>query len=227
MEYSCFRINPQSRFLPFLAQKYKALRLSALVQSPGSFSSTYEIESRFADEWWESRLQLPGRETFICVANASSSSASEGVGEWVAQVTLIGPVPASLYRLSEAAKQPPIMPDEEEEKWQMLSLYTLPTHRGKGIAKSLCSEVFRCLRENKTSDSKPRPKHIRVRIMIKPENTATVKLYEGLGFAHAGTCTLAEALVANGDKDLVPANGGGQKYQERIGLIMALTFHRQ
>lgn len=40
---------------------------------------------------------------------------------------------------------------------------------------------------------------IRVRTMVKPENTAMVKLYEGLGFTHAGKCTLAEALKANGD----------------------------
>jgi ribosomal protein S18 acetylase RimI-like enzyme len=226
MEYSSFRVNPQSKFLPLLAQKYKALRLSALVQSPTSFSSTYEIESRFADEWWESRLRLPGRETFICVANASSSSASEGEGEWVAQVTLLGPVSAASYRLPETAQQPPVAPDEEEEKWQMLSLYTLPTHRGKGIAKSLCKEVFRWLQENGAADGKSRPGQIRVRIMVKPENTATVKLYEGLGFAHAGTCTLAEALIANGDKELVPADGGGHKYQERTGLIMAVSLQR-
>jgi GNAT superfamily N-acetyltransferase len=135
-------------------------------------------------------------------------------------------VGASSYVLPEAAQQPPVIPDEEEEKWQMLSLFTLPTHRGKGVAKSLCLEVFRWLRENKASDSIPRPERIRVRIMVKPENTATVKLYEGLGFAHAGRCTLAEALIANGDGELVPADGGGPKYQERTGLIMAATFDR-
>jgi len=64
------------------------------------------------------------------------------------------------------------------------------------------------LRENQGADNKPRPKQIRVRITVKPENTATVKLYKGLGFTHAGKCTLAEALVANGDGELIPADGG-------------------
>ena len=62
--------------------------------------------------------------------------------------------------------------------------------------------------------------------MVKPENNAMVKLYEGLGFMHAGKCTLAEALKANGDGELVPVDGGGPKYQERSGLIMATTFER-
>ncbi|OAL07132.1 hypothetical protein IQ06DRAFT_7477 [Phaeosphaeriaceae sp. SRC1lsM3a] len=220
MEYSCFRIDPQTQLLPRLAQNYKALRLSALKQSPNSFSSTYEIESRFPDEWWESRLQLPRRETFICVAKGDSSSADE----WVAQVTLIGPVTASSYRLPEAAQQPPVGLDEEEEKWQMLSLYTLPTHRGKGIAKALCSETFRWLQEAATD--KPRPGLIRVRIMVKPENVATVKLYQALGFTDAGRCTLAEALIANGDEALVPADGGGHRFQDRTGLIMDMSLHR-
>jgi ribosomal protein S18 acetylase RimI-like enzyme len=226
MEYSCFRVDPQPQSVAALAQKYKALRLSALVQSPGSFSSTYEIESRFTDEWWESRLQLPGRETFICAAKASSSPVGDDTCEWVGQVTLLGPLASQTYLLPEIAQQPLVISDQEEEKWQMLSLFTLPTHRGKGVAKSLCLEVFRWLRENKTADNRSRPKQIRVRIMVKPENTATVKLYEGLGFTHAGKCTLAEALVANGDGELVPADGGGPKYQERSGLIMAATFER-
>ncbi|KAL1794009.1 hypothetical protein ACET3X_007430 [Alternaria dauci] len=227
MEYSCFRVDPQPESVAALAENYKALRLSALVQSPSSFSSTYEIESGFTDEWWQSRLQLPGRETFICAAKAPSSPAGDEVGEWVGQVTLLGPVAAQTYLLPEDAQQPPVLPDDEEEKWQMLSLFTLPTHRGKGIAKLLCSEVFRWLRENKGADGKPRPKQIRVRIMIKPENTVTVKLYEGLGFKHAGKCTLAEALVANGDEELVPVDGGGPIYHTRVGLIMATTFERQ
>lgn len=211
-------------------------RPSALVPR-GSFSDPYEIESRFGDGYWQSRLQLSGvtdrtnaftsgRETFICASKVSASLAGDEVCEWVRQVTLLGPVPAQRYLLPELAQQPRVVPDQEEERWQMVSLFTLPTHRGKGVAKSLCSEVFRWLSEHKPAYGKPRPKQIRVRIMVKPENTAMVKLYEGLRFTHAGKCTLAEALKANGDGELVPVDGGGPKYQERSGLIMATTFER-
>ena len=184
-------------------------RPSALVPR-GSFSDPYEIESRSGDGYWQSRLQLSGvtdrtnaftsgRETFICASKVSASPAGDEVCEWVGQLTLLGPVPAQRYLLPESAQQPPVVPDQEEERWQMVSLFTLPTHRGKGVAKSLCSEVFRWLREHKPTYGKPRPKQIRVRTMVKPENTAMVKLYEGLGFTHAGKCILAEALKANGN----------------------------
>ncbi|KAF7673433.1 hypothetical protein GT037_008756 [Alternaria burnsii] len=173
-------------------------------------------------------FQLSGRETFICAFKTPASLAGDEVCEWVGQVTLLGPpVDAPLrHRLPESAQQPPVVPDQEEEKWQMLNLFILPMHRGKGIAKSLCSEVFRWLREHKRAYGRPRPEQIRVRVMVKPENIATVKLYEGLGFMHTGKCTLAEALKANGDGKLVPADGGGPKYRERSGLIMATTFER-
>jgi len=223
MNYSYIRIDSRSS-LPSLAQKYKSLRLSALTQSPGSFSSTYDMESRFTDEFWQSRLQIPSRETFVCVAHAPEISAGEG--EWVAQVTLLGPISASSYNLPEPAQQPPVVPDETEEKWQMLSLYTLPTHRGKGIGKMLCREVFSWLKTKDVADREQQLKQLRVRIMVKPENTVTVKLYEGLGFVQAGRCTLAEALRANGDAEMVPEDGGGQKYNERTGLIMVATFQR-
>jgi L-amino acid N-acyltransferase YncA len=109
----------------------------------------------------------------------------------------------------------------------MLSLYTLSSYRGKGAGKALCSEAFRWLKTKNAADDDPKSKQLRVRIMAKPENTATVKMYEGLGFEGAGRCTLAEALTANGDGEMVPEDGGGQKYNNRTGLIMVKTFERE
>ena len=62
--------------------------------------------------------------------------------------------------------------------------------------------------------------------MVKPENTVTVKLYKGLGFVQAGRCTLAEALRANRDAEMIPEDRGKQKYNKRTGLIMAVTFKK-
>lgn len=225
MTYSCIRIDPQSPSISHLAQKYKSLRLSALAESPHSFSSTYDKESQYTEEWWESRLQLPGRETFICSTHDTHTSADEG--EWIAQVTLLGPVPAKSYALPEAAQQPPECSDEDEEKWQMLSLYTLPAHRGKGVGKMLCRETFSWLQQKDVGTGKQQHKQIRVRIMVKPENTATVRMYAGLGFVDAGKCTLAEALRANGDGEMVPEDGGGPKFNQRRGLIMAATLTKE
>ncbi len=143
------------------------------------------------------------------------------------KVTLLGPVTAAFYTLPDVAQQPVVQPDSDEEKWQMLSLFTLPSHRGCGVAKTLCNAVLSWLRKTKTSLGKEHPAQIRVRIMVKPENTATIKLYEGLGSAHAGQRTLGEALIANGDAELIPEDGGGDAYQQRKGLIMAATIRRQ
>lgn len=67
---------------------------------------------------------------------------------------------------------------------------------------------------------KESPRRVWVRLMVKPENHATVSLYRRLGFAEAGMCTLAEAMVANGDNDLLPEDISGDKYSSRSGLIM-------
>ncbi|KAI8937922.1 hypothetical protein NX059_005605 [Plenodomus lindquistii] len=223
--YTFSHVQPTPQSLPHLAQRYKALRLSALLKSPGAFSGTYADESRRTDEWWEARLQIPGRETFICAAKPLGGE-DEGAedGEWVAQVTLLGPVSANSYRLPEDAGQPLVA--EDEEKWQMLSLYTDPDHRGKRIAQSLCKEVFWWLKERKGASGEKILGKVRVRIMVRPDNTAVLKMYTGLGFLDAGRCTLAEALVANGDGEMVPEGGGGEKYQTRVGLIMVVVLER-
>ena len=48
----------------------------------------------------------------------------------------------------------------------------------------------------------------RMRIMIHPDNVLVKQLYGVIGFVDAGKCTYAEAAVANGDAQLLPADGG-------------------
>lgn len=221
-KYTFVHVSPQSVDLPSLAEKYKQLRLSALTQSPMAFSSIFAAESAFPDSVWIERLSAdPCRHNFVAQHQAGAGKD----GEWVAQVTVLGPVSAEAYTLPDEAGQPAVRTDQVEEKWQLLSLYTLPEHRGKGVGKALCKEVVKWLKERETGEEGT-AKEVRVRLMIKPDNTGAVRLYEGLGFEHSGTCTLAEALKANGDGDSVPADGGGEKYQRRSGYIMTLHFER-
>lgn len=221
-KYTFVHISPQSPDLPSLAQKYKQLRLSALTQSPTAFSSTLAAESPFSDSVWIERLSAdPCRHNFVAQHQASTGKD----GGWVAQITVLGPVSAEAYTLSDEAGQPAVRTDQVEEKWQLLSLYTLPEHRGKGVGKDLCKEVFKWLKQRGAGEEGA-AKVVRVRLMIKPDNTGAVRLYEGLGFEHAGMCTLAEALKANGDGDALPADGGGERYQRRSGYIMTLHFER-
>ena len=198
------------------ASNYKTLRLTALQESPHAFSSTWEIESQFPDDVWMSRLSQPGQDIFACVFEGG-----EGAAEWVAQVTVRGPVPASDFQLPTESGQAIPSPDDEEDKWQMLSLYTAPGHRGRGLGAQLCRTVFEHLARRR--DASPR---ITVRIMVKPDNVATLGLYSGLGFVETGRCTLEEALRANGDGEMVPEGPLGPKYTTRTGIVMAMRMER-
>lgn len=221
--YSYFRVS-KTEDISASAQKYRELRLKALKTSPSSFSSTYDIEAAFTHANWIDRLTVPNREVFICAATRHSNnndlSSSEGA-EWISQVTLRGPLSATDFVLPEASGQPPQRPDEEEERWQMLSLFTLPEHRGKGLGGNLCQETLGFLRSYRAS-----PPTVQVRLMVKPDNHTTVKLYRRLGFMEAGKCTLAEALVANGDGHLLPKDPDPVKYADRQGLIMISRISR-
>lgn len=217
MSYSFFKINQEDPELAQVALKYKTLRLDALTQSPSSFSSTFETESKLPDHEWLRRIKSPNKRTFICAITNGSQT------KWVAQVTLRGPILAKEFLLPSESGQPPPSSDNEEEKWQMLSLYTLPDHRGKGLGKKLCQEAFRHL----TCEQRGQASGILVRIMIKPENQVTIALYRSLGFEGSGSCTLEEALKANGDAELLPASPLGESYTKRTGVIMALRLKRR
>ncbi|RAK74978.1 GNAT family N-acetyltransferase [Aspergillus fijiensis CBS 313.89] len=231
-EYTFFRI-PKDDTLRASAQKYQQLRLRALCVAPASFSSTYEIEAVIPEDGWVSRLALNGKETFICAAtpctgNRDPASTQEGGDQsiWVGQLTLRALRPEEFILPEESGQKRPTLltaePGQEgEELWQMLSLFTLPDYRGCGLGKRLCQEALKYLASYRSSPSK-----VWVRLMVKPENQATVGLYRGLGFGVSGKCTLAEALVANGDAELLPADVSGEKYSSRSGLIMMSEFSR-
>lgn len=214
--YSFFRVAKDS-LIALSAKKYKQLRLQALSIAPTSFSSTYEIESSLSDDEWITRLSAGGKETFICAAGHQPPE--ERV--WVGQLTLRGPQSPEDFILPAESGQKNPAGEADQELWQMLSLFTLPEHRGRGLGKRLCQEALSYLASYADC-----PRYLWVRLMVKPENHATVTLYRGLGFVEAGKCTLAEALVANGDKDLLPENISGEKYTSRSGLIMMLEICR-
>ena len=57
--------------------------------------------------------------------------------------------------------------------------------------------------------------------MARLENTAAVKLYASMDWEDVGRCTLAEALMANGDEEMLPEGYKNlEKYSARSGCIM-------
>ncbi|KAJ3540185.1 hypothetical protein NM208_g4480 [Fusarium decemcellulare] len=216
MSYHFIHVDRCATDLSFIADKCRALRLEALQQSPTSFSSTWDIESRFSNDVWVSRLRDPDRETFACVYQEGQTSA------WVAQVSLRGPIPAEDFRLPALSGQSRPLDDMEGERWQMLSLYTSVGHRGHGLGAKLCREAFHFIERRLRSETE----NATVRIMAKPENTVAVGLYQRLGFIKTGLCTLEEALRANGDSDLLPTGELEEKYTTRSGIVMALQLRK-
>ncbi|KAH6622223.1 hypothetical protein C7974DRAFT_283054, partial [Boeremia exigua] len=122
--------------------------------------------------------------------------------DWVAQVSLRGPILAEDFNLPTESGQANAESDPAEVRWQMLSLYTLPSHRSKGLGKKLYEEAFKYLQSR--DQNQANPSKVVVRIMVKPDDKVTIKMYGSLGFVHTGVCTLEEALEANGDAELLP-----------------------
>ena len=205
--------------LSFLAGKFAALRLSALTVSAAAFSSTFAAESVYTAAQWIARLKRPQVHIFIAVAYAPSTQHNEqtiDAGDWVGSATLFGPYPKDKYELTESGG-PEIGADDAESKWQMAAVYNDPEHRGKGIAKRLIKEAL------DFAVAAGEGKKTRVRIMVRPDNIAVKRLYDGLGFVEAGRCTLAEAYMSSGDKEMVPTDGGRsdpEKYWRRVGIVM-------
>lgn len=213
-EYSFIRIS-KTEEIHTSAHKYRDLRLQALKTAPGSFSSTYEIESALTEAGWINILTAADREIFICAATPLNQDSSDSDPLWIGQVTLRGPLSLEDFILPPESGEPPQKPDAEEERWQMLSLFTLPEHRGNGLGARLCQSALDYLKSFRSS-----PPGVQVRLIIKAENEVTVRLYQRLGFSEAGLATLAEALVVNGDGHLMPEDTSGPKYNTRAGLIM-------
>ncbi|PYI24796.1 hypothetical protein BO99DRAFT_320868 [Aspergillus violaceofuscus CBS 115571] len=230
--YTFFRIPKDKATIRASAAQYRALRLEALQVSPGSFSSTHAIESAFTEDDWIARLTVPDREVFICAATPMTSTTASPSGsenansgtQWIAQVTLRGPTPADQFALPAAANPPAQRPDSEEERWQMLSLFTLPAHRGRGLGAQLCQAALDWLREYRAE-----PNTVQVRLIVKAGNDVTVNLYRRLGFEDAGRATLVEALIANGDDELVEVvrkTHGAVVDEQRQGLVMVMRLRR-
>ncbi|KAJ5864090.1 Acyl-CoA N-acyltransferase [Penicillium soppii] len=219
--YSFFRVS-KTEGAETSAQRCRELRLKALKASPDSFSSTYEIESAFTDAHWIERLLAPDRELFVCAATPLGDDPSRPNDiQWIGQVTMRGPLSKAQFELPVESEQPPQKSDEEEDRWQMLSLFTLPEYRGHGLGNKLCKEAI-----NYLLSSRVFPRELQVRLIIKAGNQVAVEFYQRLGFVFGGRATLVEALISNGDEHLVPKDLTPAKYSERQGIIMISRVSR-
>jgi len=198
------------------AQKYTTLRIVALERSPHAFSSTVKTESQLNDAEKLARLEEPQKTIFVCV--------NEETNEWVGQVTLIGPLSRSEYDKpfqllpgTALAQSPALHSTTTDAYWHMTALYVDDRIRGRGLARLLCDECFRYIGSGQ------------LRIIIKPDNTAVIQMYERMGFEiQTDKATLLEAIHASRDGvDRLPQGASSMpSYTDRSGIVMIKGIHK-
>ncbi|EST08414.1 GNAT domain protein [Kalmanozyma brasiliensis GHG001] len=192
------------------AQKYTDLRITALERSPHAFSTTVAIESQLNTSQRLARLREPQKTIFVCISDAT--------GDWVGQVTLIGPMTRSEYDASfqilpgtQSAQSPSLDDDPNGAYWHMTALYVDDRIRGRGLARLLCDKCFDYIGTGQ------------LRILIKPDNTAVIEMYKYMGFEVLDAkTTLLEAIHASRDSfDRVPEDAKTDPaYTTRSGIVM-------
>lgn len=192
------------------AQLYTALRIAALERSPHAFSSTTAIESQLTTSEKLARLEEPQKSIFVCV--------NEETGDWVGQVTLIGPLsrsefdrPFQILPGTASAKSPSLKDGPDDKYWHMTALYVDDRIRGRGLARLLCDECFRYIGSGQ------------LRIIIKPDNTVVLEMYKRMGFEiQEDKAALLEAIHASRDgvDKLPPDASTTSTYTQRGGVVM-------
>ncbi|RCW49073.1 GNAT family N-acetyltransferase [Paenibacillus prosopidis] len=153
------------------AQLYQELRLSSLKVNPEAFGSTYEREVEFSLETVVERLK-PAKDKFVLGAFDVSGSLV-GIVTFIRENSL-----------------------KTAHKGNVYGMYVAPEMRGKGLGKSLMSELIRKTRDCEGLEQ--------INLTVVSKNDSAKKLYKSVGFEVYGT--ERNALKFNGqyfDEDLM------------------------
>lgn len=130
---------------------FKTVRLSALKDAPHAFSATYAKESEFADAEWLQRAEQMNGQMGAGFLAMDGDQACGIVGSF--------------------------LDSNDRTRAQLVSLWTAPTHRHRGIGRRLVSEVLRWA-------------HLRgahtLLLMVTSNNEPAIRFYERLGFTRTG-----------------------------------------
>lgn len=217
-----------------LATKFRAFKLHALRVVPEAFSAEFDSESRLPQFAWLSRITEPSTTILVCFATEKEQGEELSLsgdkqlrmlldGEWTGTFTMIGPVSRDDYIWPESG-QPEPGSEGSETRWQLTTLFTLPAYRGHGIAKRLIETAIRYgkLVSDEMGRVSKRDVQTRIRLVVHPDNTGVVKMYEKYGFVDSARMIVAEACIANGAADIVPRCADPEKWHSRFGVAMEL-----
>ena len=131
------------------AEVFREVRLCALRESPGAFGSTYAREAAFGKDEWARRVERWSGEQGIGFLAIDAEQACGLVGALL----------------------------EDSGRAQLVSMWTAPEYRGRGVGRLLVDAVI--------GWAASRGLHT-VRLMVVEQNQTALRFYEGLGFSLTG-----------------------------------------
>jgi len=130
---------------------FKEVRLRALQDTPHAFGSTYACESQFDDAEWNRRVERWNGERGVGFLAMDGATACGIAGS--------------------------LLDEKEATRAQLVSMWTAPTHRQRGVGRLLVSEVLGWARGRNVHT---------LLLMVTGNNEPAINFYERLGFARTG-----------------------------------------
>jgi ribosomal protein S18 acetylase RimI-like enzyme len=130
---------------------FKAVRLRALQDTPSAFGSTYAEEAQLTDADWIKRAVRWNGEQGIGFLAIDSGAACGIAGS--------------------------LLNDKDATRAHLISMWTAPTHRQRGIGRLLVDEVLRWARLRRVRT---------LQLMVVSNNEPAILFYQRLGFTRTG-----------------------------------------
>lgn len=130
---------------------FKKVRLRALQEAPYAFGSTYAKEAEFDDAEWLRRVERMNGERGIGFLAMDGEAGCGIVGAF--------------------------LDANDATQAQLVSMWTAPAHRQRGVGRLLVNEVLVWARRRKAC---------MLLLMVTSNNEAAIRFYEKLGFTRTG-----------------------------------------
>lgn len=147
-EYSLITIEP---ITPQNVCLFKQVRFRALQDAPHAFGATYAKESQFDDAEWLRRVERMNGEKGMGFLAMDGDAACGIVGA--------------------------LLDANNTTRAQLVSMWTAPTHRQRGIGRLLVNEILKWARLRNART---------LLLMVTSNNEPAIRFYEKLGFARTG-----------------------------------------
>jgi len=130
---------------------FKEVRLQALQEAPYAFGSTYAREAQFEDAEW--------------VRRAEKWNGERGIGFIARDKEVAYGIAGSFLDAEDASRA------------QLISMWTAPMHRRKGVGQMLVESVLGWARSREARV---------LQLMVTSHNEGAIRFYERLGFVRTG-----------------------------------------